>query len=347
MERIGQHMVDSQQYTRFRLKGGRRRFAIDGLSEDVSAWRTAWREALGDALGIDGGNGSAAPSATVVEVDQFPSHRREKIVLDLPDGSALPFYLLLPIRSPEGRLPVVIGLHGHSRRGKEPWAGNFVDEDERRETGETEEDVGLQAVGHGYAALIPDVRGFGEMMFREDLAAGKANSCEEFQRRALMTGATLIGERVADVSRLIDYVQTRHELDPERIMLVGHSGGGTVTLFAAALDPRITVAVPVSYFCTFQASILARHHCICNVIPGMLELGEMSDVAALVAPRPLLVVHGLHDPIYPFEATKAAFWKVLGFYRKVGVTERVQLAEGAGGHRFYAKPVWDFAARFL
>lgn len=339
-------MIRSEAYTAWGIRTARPQYAVgDVVAGQTEIWQTQWREALRRALGLPNIRAELR-SDTIAAVDEVSGYRRERIELALADGSVLPCYLLLP-QHRETPPKVVIALHGHSRRGKEPWAGNYRDDAERRATEAADEDVGLQAVREGYAALVPDVRGFGEMAFAEDLAAGKANSCEELQRRALMFGRTLIGERVADVARLMDYVCRREDLDSDHIMLVGHSGGGTVALFAGAVDPRPRVVVPVSYFCTFEASILARHHCICNVVPGIMELGEMSSVAALIAPRPLLVVHGREDPIYPFAATSAAFLEVAAFYERMGAQDRVALAAEDGGHRFYAKPVWAFARRFL
>ena len=75
---------------------------------------------------------------------------------------------------------------------------------------------------------------------------------------------------------------------PSRIAITGNSGGGTVSLFAAACDTRISVSVPGCYFCTFAGSIGSIAHCDCNYVPGILRLGEMHDVAGLIAARDFL-----------------------------------------------------------
>ena len=72
--------------------------------------------------------------------------------------------------------------------------------------------------------------------------ASRAKRCEPAAGGALLVGQTMIGWRVWDVMRTIDYIATRPELDASRVGCMGISGGGTVTLFATALEPRIRVA---------------------------------------------------------------------------------------------------------
>ena len=88
-------------------------------------------------------------------------------------------------------------------------------------------------------------------------------------------------------------------IDQTKIAMTGNSGGGTITLFTAAIDTRIAIAIPSCYFCTFKGSIGAMRHCDCNYVPGILRLGEMYDIAGLITPRPFKVIAGRTDPIFP------------------------------------------------
>lgn len=103
-----------------------------------------------------------------------------------------------------------------------------------------------------------------------------------------------------DVLRLVDFVERRPTLDADRVGITGHSGGGAVTLLVAVLDDRLAPVAPNPYFCTFEDSILAIDHCACNYVPGLLRLGEMCDLAGLVAPRPLVVTTGKRTPSSPW-----------------------------------------------
>ena len=158
----------------------------------------------------------------------------------------------------------------------------------------------------------------------------------------LLVGRTPIGDRVWDMSRIIDWALKNLPVDEKRIAITGNSGGGTVSLFAAACDQRITVAVPSSYFCTFQGSIGTISHCDCNYIPGILSLGEMSDVAGLISPRPFCAVNGVQDNIFPIEETRKSFAHLQEIYSAAGVLPNVTLYEGDGGHRYYKEGAWPF-----
>jgi predicted peptidase len=315
-------------------------------SGDWESWRQQFRSSLRERLGMHliAPAGDLAPRRS--ETKEFPGYTLEKWYIATEPDIEIPFYLLLP-NSGKGPFPLVITPHGHGRRGKETYVGNFETEKERQDALGGDRDIALQAVAEGYAVIAPDVRGFWEMAREEDLDARKANSCAELQRTAMMYGRTLIGERVHDMGRLIDYAQTRDEIDTGRIVITGNSGGGTVSLFTAALDDRICIAVPGSYFCTFADSIVSITHCPCNIVPGILQLGEMYDVAGLIAPRPMLIVHGAQDPIYPIEGTRKAFSHLQTIYRAMGYPDRCELYEGDGGHRYYKNRVWSFVKEHL
>jgi len=148
--------------------------------------------------------------------------------------------------------------------------------------------------------------------------------------------------RVLDVISCVDYLTSLPEVDPAKIVCTGQSGGGTVTLFATALDSRFAASAPSCYFCTFEHSILAMRHCECNYAPGLLNLCEMYDVAGLIAPRPLLVVAGEKDPIFPIVGVRQAFERVQAMYAAAGALDNVELYIGPEGHRYYQERVWPF-----
>jgi hypothetical protein len=95
-------------------------------------------------------------------------------------------------------------------------------------------------------------------------------------------------------------------VDMSRLGAMGISGGGTTTFFSTCLDERIRACVISGYYSTFRDSVLAMSHCACNFIPGLYRFGEMYDLVGLVAPRPVLVEAGTHDPIFPIAAVQAS-----------------------------------------
>ena len=64
-------------------------------------------------------------------------------------------------------------------------------------------------------------------------------------------------------------------------------------------------------------------------------------MAILIAPRPLVVVNGIHDHLQPFEAAKTAFEKVKSIYKAAGAPKNCQMVVGQEGHRFYADSAWE------
>ena len=77
-----------------------------------------------------------------------------------------------------------------------------------------------------------------------------------------------------------------------------------------------------------------------NYIPGILELAEMSDVMGLFAPKPIVIVAGRDDELFPVEATKKAIRQLKKIYKAAGAEKKIHLVIGDGGHRFYADDAW-------
>jgi hypothetical protein len=311
----------------------------------VCEWQNALRPRLRAALGLTAmerdlrGYRATAESVDSVEC---ADHVRELWRIWVEPTVPLPFYLLRP-KTVRGRVPLVLTPHGHSH--PHLYAGIVHSEEERKSVEEGERDIAVQAVRQGYLALAPTTRGFGDTRTASDRAAGALSSCRTELMHALLAGRTPIGARVWDMSRLIDWAVTRNDVDPDRIAITGNSGGGTVSLFAAACELRIAVSVPSCYFCTFRGSIGSIRHCDCNYVPGILRLGEMDDVAGLIAPRPFQAIAGETDDIFPIEHVRAAFENLRRIYRAAGAPDACGLYVGPGGHRYYSAGAWPFIGR--
>lgn len=203
-------------------------------------------------------------------------------------------------------------------------------------------DYALQAVKRGYAALSMDQRGMGER--RTSMADVTEDNggplCHVTTMNALMHGRTMIGERCWDVSRAIDLALTFPQIDGEKILCTGNSGGGTTAYYAACYDERITVAMPSCAVCTFKDSIGAMPHCVCNFVPGIAKYMDMGDMAMMIAPRKLIVVNGKYDPIFPEPGVQEAYGTIQKIYEAAGAADNCRLATGDGEHRYYAKAAW-------
>jgi len=205
----------------------------------------------------------------------------------------------------------------------------------------------VQAVYEGYMVIAPTVRGFGETMDKVECEKDAVCSCRSQLKHCMLVGRTPIGERVWDISRLIDWVLKRSDVDPTRIAITGNSGGGTISIYAAACDERISVVVPSCSFCTIVGSIGTIYHCDCNYIPGILRFGEMYDVAGLIAPRPFCAIAGREDTIFPIEHVREAFNELKRIYEVAGFPDRCELFIGEGGHRYYKMGAWPFIRKWF
>jgi len=281
---------------------------------------------------------------------QMNGYTRYKVAFTSRPGLRVIGYFLLPdgFRAPG---PAMLCLPGHGR-GVDDIIGIDDNGNQRAapegHPGGYQNDFALQAAANGFAALAIDQLGFGSRRDARAREGGPGNSsCQPAAGSALLLGQTMIGWRVYDAMRAVDYLLTRPEVDGGRIGCVGISGGGTTTLHAAAVDTRIALAFVSGYFNTYRDSIFSISHCMDNYIPGILEFAEMPDVAGLIAPRPFFAESGTKDGIFPVAATRRAFAELSRIYAVFGAEDRLGLHVFAGEHQFNGKRGWRFACKHL
>ena len=308
-----------------------------------------WQKALGSKLTDLVGNFPAERQPLrpiTLETRTFPGYIREKIVFDSRPGVSVLAYLLLPEKA-RRPAPAVICIPGHGR-GVDDIVGIDDSGRERADKAGYQHDFAIQAAEAGLAAVAIEPLAFG--CRRDALTALhglQASACQPSAGGALLVGQTMIGWRVWDVMRTLDYVATRSDLDSSRIGCMGISGGGTVTLFSTALDPRIRAALLSGCLNTFRDSIGSLSHCIDNYVPGILNWAEMHDLAGLIAPRPLFVESGERDNIFPIRASIESFNKAREIYGAFGALDRIEQEIFPDEHSFWGKRGIPFMARHL
>lgn len=262
--------------------------------------------------------------------------RETRFVFTAEEGADVPCHLVVPdgVRSP---VPVVICLQGHSE-GMHNSLGRGDTHGDR--------DSAIQAVSRGFAALAIEQRCFGEREDRRpDDVRHVDHRCHHATHAAALLGRTMVGERVWDVMRAIDVLGGFPDVDTTRVGVMGNSTGGTIAWYAACLDSRITAVMPSCSVCTFAGSIGSIDHCCDHYLPGALRYFDMPDLAGLIAPRPLVVVTGRSDPLFPLDAVKDAFIKIQAIYNASDASDQCALVIGEGGHRFYADDAWPIFDR--
>jgi dienelactone hydrolase len=253
-------------------------------------------------------------------------------------GARIPCHLLVPEDAPCPR--VFLCLQGHtsgmhlSLDGQAPGDRAFA----------------LQAVRRGYAALAIEIRGFGERRDRRPAALREPGynpdsldpnvTCKHAAMVALLLRRTSLGEKILDVRRALDALAQFPEVDGARVHAIGNSGGGTLAWYAACVEPRIEGLILGSCFATYASSIGSVDHCCDNYLPGALRWFDFPDLALLVAPRPLVVVMGRDDRLFPLAGVEAAFTRARAIYAGLGAADRCRLILCQGGHHFYADEAW-------
>lgn len=236
------------------------------------------------------------PLPQITEEIQCQGYTRQRVILHTEPNVLMPVYVLIP-DSAGAAGKAVIAVHGHGGGGKAAVVGKRDNPEIAQAIAKYHYDYGLQLVRKGYTVFCPDARGFGER--REASIPGVLDSsCEHLNHMGLPLGRTVLGMWVWDLHRLIDYIQTREDCDPDNIGCVGLSGGGMQTLWASALDDRIACAVVSGYFYGYRQALLEMYqNCSCNYVPHLFETANIEDIAALIASRPLLIETGDQDPL--------------------------------------------------
>lgn len=274
---------------------------------------------------------------TVVEEISFAAEAGERVPA-----------LLLKRRTASSRRPAVIVLHG-TGGSKDALVPRLRD-----------------LAGRGFVAVAIDGRYHGQR------ARGAREGMSPYQDailRAFRTGREhpFLYDTVWDVMRLIDYLETRQDIDPSRIGLTGISKGGMETYLAAAVDPRVAVAVPMigvqsfrwglehgawdSRAWTLREAIEAAaqesgervglpfmRKFYDRVAPGLYGEFDGPAMLPLIAPRPLLVINGDSDPRTPLGGVRECLAAATKPYESAGASNRLQLfLQPDAGHQVTAE----------
>ena len=267
---------------------------------------------------------------TTGEFQTRENYKISRFAISNANAEEIPGYLLLPLEG-QPPYPTMICLQGHSPGmhisiGEAKTARDSISISGGR-------DLAIQAVNNGWAAVVIELKGFGER-------AVEKVSCNDLSLRELMLGNTMLGHRTKEVSMAVDYILSRPELDAHQIGCIGNSSGGTTSYFAACLDDRINLTVVSCSFATYASSWLKHHHCACGYILDIMKVGDMPDFAKLIAARKLIIIGGKHDPIADIEGVRTGVEIARKAYQSKKSEANLVYLEGEKGHQFYPQLAW-------
>lgn len=310
----------------------------DGLPFDDLSTFDGWRERFVARL-----DAALAPWPRPVPLDpevteevDCDGYVRRRVVFDSEELMSVPAFLLVP----KGRAdpgPAVLAVHGHGP-GKSRVCGTEPDDPPGG-------DYAAELARRGYVVLAPDLRCFGE---RADWNPPDHYACDTNLVHQVMAGWCPLTQNLWDLARCVDILESQPLVDRSRIGVAGFSYGATATLFLAAIDSRVAVAVVSGYFSSWAESHkVPWNMCGSQILPGMLGHMEHADLAALVAPRPLLVQTGDQDPLFPLAAAKDALARVRPLYERMGAGDRLGHDVFAGEHQWNGPGAYPFLDRWL
>jgi dienelactone hydrolase len=314
--------------------------------EDALLWKTQCRAALGEAIGFMD-TPVVSPDPEIIEEVDKGDYIRRKIVIRTSEYALMPVYLLIP-KDIKGSAPVAIAYAGHGY-GVKDIVGLWENGDERDTADGYHDDFGVKLCRRGFLVAAPEIACFGERQndysyLNEGVPGPVPTTCHNASTYAFMLGTSILGMRVRDGMRLIDYLQTIAEADSSRIGVMGISGGGMLTFYHTAMDPRIGACVVSGYYSSLRSSVLAMNHCTCNFAPGLYRIGEHTDIAGLILPRPMLIEAATHDEIFPIAVVRKSVEKAREICKILGGNpdSDVELDEFEARHRISGRRSYDF-----
>lgn len=314
------------------VKNFKPRLAFDEKA-DFNRWRKLAYDKLMELLGLPLEAGCAFDIEYKLEKDGYTEYR---FTVETEPGYFVPCHLLIPFCKEE-KIPLTVCLSGHGSGMHIALGVAKTEKDEKSLEEWPHRAMAPRSLREGRAALVIEARSFGEASLN-----GIGTSCTEASKIALLMGRTTIGERVWDAMRVLDAVYDNFdEIDMTNIVCTGNSGGGTASYYLACVDERITVCAPSCSVCTYEGSIIAMEHCMCNHIPSIRKYFEMGDLSGLIAPRRLVIAAGEHDDIFPIDQTRKNFETIKRIYASLGVSDNTALVIGDKGHLNYADLLWD------
>ena len=266
---------------------------------------------------------------------------KKKIYLKISSTTIIPINLIYqkPIKK---KLNVFIFLAGSTSGVHIGWGEAKVPIDHQRIF--IGADMAKQAAEKGYLAITFEQAGYGERLERR-LPKQTNNRTIDFANHLLLLGKSLMGNTATEISSVIDWLYSKNNflnINKSNIYLYGHSSGGTIVQFAAALDKRIKGTLASGSVGPVRETIGARG---CGsgdgIVPGFLKWFDTKDIISLIAPRLFIALSGDQDHIFPYSGAKKVINDARTIYKKLNAEEKIICIKVKGKHQYYNKESWE------
>jgi len=295
---------------------------------DVLVWQQRQRKHLADALKLDGlpgqhaGKAESVPyAAQILSAAKMKQYTRYELEFNATAKRRMKAVLTVPTSGKSAvKFPAVVCIHGHG-------GDRFIVYDPKS----VYRGFATELAERGYVTISVDVDRGGEQHFA-----------------AFEPGHTLMGERLGDLVRAVDYLTTRPEVDPQRIGVAGLSLGGEMAMWLGAMDPRIRATVSSGFLTT--VANMRRGHCACWDFQGFSENFDFADIYGMITPRALLCQIGEQEGApggFPLTVAQEAMVHVRKVYAAFGKATAPILDAHPEGHVYVSKEPIRFLEREL
>lgn len=289
--------------------------------------------------------GKVKLSYKILEKIDCGDYLREKIILQQDKEEKIPTYILIP-KNISPPLPAIVAIHQHGGQfhlGKSEPAGI---------SGSPDSFYGLELCRRGYFVIIPDQLCFEER--RPDEEERKKSgylqdgSYEKFVfLKYLLNGATLQARYLFDLSTVVDYLLIRKEVNKNKIGAIGHSLGGQQTLFLLFYDKRVKAGVSNCGVGMWESIIRDNvSHNFAAYLPGMLKIGDMDKFLSCIVPKPMMIIAGEKDLIFPVDGVRKIGKYLKKKYKEKNTDNNFEVVIHSEGHCF-TKEMRECAYNFL
>jgi len=250
-----------------------------------------------------------AKTLSSVEREKYTYHEME---LNSTPGRRIQIVLTVP-RNLQGPFPAVLCVAGHGGKKESPYK---------------------PAGYHQFAHLLAE-KGY--------VTISTSVSRHEVYEK----GRTLMGERLWDLMRCVDFLTSRKEVDPKRIGCAGLSLGGEMVMWLGAMDERVKATVSSGFLTKMDQ--MEKNHCMCWKFPGLRELVDFADIYSMTAPRALLCQNGLKEPPSQFfvPIAREALSEIKVVYADFKKPENLAFVAHKGGHEIDVPSLMAFFEKQL
>jgi cephalosporin-C deacetylase-like acetyl esterase len=246
-------------------------------------------------------------------------YRIEKLTYESEPGIQVPALMFLPQTGGALKKPAMLYLNG---RGKAAGVSEDVE----------------PMVKAGFIVLSLDARGTGETQVSTEKNAGDfGRYFGDFDSAmtAIIIGKTMPGMRALDISRGVDLLLARQDVDGANIFGFGKDTGAVPMLYAAVLDNRIRRLALEGMLVSYDSIVSRRIHQLVfeEVVPSALKYYDLPDLAGGLAPRPLWIVNAVNGLGHPLASREVgdAYAGATRAFAAAGAGQQIHVVERRPG----------------